>query len=89
MTIKQVEYDFVLLKGGSEIHQESGFASAGGTFENIVLVENETGDVTLRIENIEWTDEYVQIHHQHYTRVSLRNFNYNSGKRVVLRNCSI
>lgn len=54
-------YDFVLIKNGTEIHRKSGVASAGGTFENFVFVERETGDLTVRIEKIAGTDEYVEI----------------------------
>ena len=56
-----ITYDFVLIKNGTEIHRKSGLASGGGTFENFVFVEKEAGDVTIRIENIDGTDEYVEI----------------------------
>lgn len=54
-------YDFVLIKNEQEIHRKSGFATAGGTFENFVFVEGETGDITLRLEKINGTEEYVEI----------------------------
>ncbi|EIJ66878.1 hypothetical protein BD31_I1563 [Candidatus Nitrosopumilus salaria BD31] len=60
-TIKDVIYDFVLIKDGEEIHRKAGIASAGGTFENFVFVEKEAGDITIRIEKIAGSDEYVEV----------------------------
>jgi len=59
--VKNATYDFVLIKEGTEIYRQSGIAKSGGTFENFVFVEGETGDVTLRIDKIADTDEYVEI----------------------------
>jgi len=59
--VRGATYDFVLIKDGKEIHRKSGMASAGGTFENFVFVEGETGDLTLRIEKINGIDDYAQI----------------------------
>jgi len=61
LPVNDVTYDFVLIKNGTEIHRKSGFASTGGTFENFVFVEGETGDLIVRIEKIAGTDEYVEI----------------------------
>jgi len=60
-TMRDVTYDFVLIQNGTEIHRKSGIASSGGTFENFVFVEKEAGEVTIRIEKIAGTDEYVEI----------------------------
>ena len=59
--IPQAEYDFVLLKDGNEISRKSGFAKAGGSFENYRFAEKDLGDVTLRIENIDQSQEFVEI----------------------------
>ncbi|MGD2107443.1 MAG: peptidase [Nitrosopumilaceae archaeon] len=59
--VKGVSYDFVLIKDGKEIHRSSGIASSGGTFENFVFIEEESGDLTLRIDKINGTEEYVEI----------------------------
>ena len=61
LTVGDVTYDFVLIQNGTEIHRKSGVASGGGTFENFVFVEKEAGDITIRIEKIAGTDEYVEI----------------------------
>ncbi|WP_428323735.1 PEFG-CTERM sorting domain-containing protein [Nitrosopumilus sp.] len=61
ITSGNVSYDFVLVQNGTEIHRKSGIANGGGTFENFVFVEKEAGDVTIRIEKIAGTDEYVEI----------------------------
>lgn len=59
--VPQAEYDFVLLQNGNEIHRTSGVARAGGNFENFEFSENQLGDVVLRIENIDQTEEFVEI----------------------------
>jgi len=61
LPVRGTTYDFVLIKDGQEIHRKSGFSTAGGTFENFVFVEGETGDITLRIEKIDGTEEYIEI----------------------------
>ena len=61
LTSGDISYDFVLVQNGTEIHRKSGTANGGGTFENFVFVEKEAGDVTIRIEKIAGTDEYVEI----------------------------
>lgn len=61
LAVDDVTYDFVLMQNGTEIHRKSGIANGGGTFENFVFVEGETGDVTIRIEKIAGTDEYAEI----------------------------
>ena len=57
----QSEYDFVLLQNNEEIYRKSGFASAGGSFENFVFKKDNLGEVTLRLENIDKSSEYVEI----------------------------
>lgn len=59
--IPEVEYDFVLIKDGKETARKSGFAKAGGSFENYRFAEKDIGDVTLRIENIDQSQEFVEI----------------------------
>jgi len=59
--ITNAEYDFVLIKNGVEIFKKDGFAKAGGTFENYFFVENEVGDITVRIGNIAGTQEFIEI----------------------------
>ena len=59
--VQEAEYDFVLLKGGSEVYRKSGFAQAGGNFENVKLFQEHVGPLTLRIENIDQSGEYVEI----------------------------
>ena len=61
LPVPQATYDFVLLKGDSEIYRKSGAAQAGGSFEDIKLSEQYRGDLVLRIENIANTQEYVKI----------------------------
>lgn len=57
----QSEYDFILLQNNEEIYRKSGVASAGGSFENFVFKKDNLGGVTLRIENIDKSSEFVEI----------------------------
>ena len=61
LPVRGASYDFVLVKNGNELYRKSGFANAGGTFENFVFVEGESGDLTLRIEKINGTNEFVKV----------------------------
>ncbi|MBI3253615.1 MAG: hypothetical protein HYZ56_02700 [Nitrosopumilales archaeon] len=59
--VPEAEYDFVLLNGNQEILRKGGYAKAGGSFENHVFSENDLGLMTLRIENIDESLEFVEI----------------------------
>lgn len=59
--VREITFDFVLIKDGKEIHRKSGIASSGGTFENFTFVDKESGELFLRIEKINGTQEYVEI----------------------------
>jgi len=59
--VQQVEYEFVLIKGGNEVYRKSGFAQAGGNFENVKLFQEYVGPLILRIENIDQSGEYVEV----------------------------
>jgi len=60
--VSQAEYDFVLM---TEDHQEfyriSGVATTGGTYENYRFADKDIGNVILRIENIDQSQEFVEI----------------------------
>lgn len=57
----QSEYDLVLIQNDEEIYRTSGFASSGGSFENYIFSKKNLGDITLRIENIDESSEFVEI----------------------------
>jgi len=57
----QSEYDFVLIQNNEEIYHKSGVASAGGSFENYVFKKNNLGEITLRLENINKSSEFIEI----------------------------
>ncbi|MGD8708320.1 MAG: peptidase [Nitrosopumilaceae archaeon] len=59
--VKNTTFDFILIQNNSQIFKTEGLAKSGGTFENYVFDENELGDVTVRIENIAGTEEFVEI----------------------------
>ena len=60
--VPQAEYDFVILsENRDELYRTSGLAKAGGSFENFNFEESDLGNVILRIENIDTTDEFTEI----------------------------
>jgi hypothetical protein len=61
LPIPQAEYDFVLLKNDNEVYRKSGFAQAGGSFENIKITEEHVGTLMLKLENIDSSNEFIEI----------------------------
>ena len=61
LPVPQAEYDFVLLKNSNEMLRKSGFAQAGGSFENYKFSENQLGQITLRIDNIDKSGEFAEV----------------------------
>jgi hypothetical protein len=59
--VSNAEYDFVLVQNGNSIYQNSGIAKAGGSFEDVTFFEQNKGVITLRIENINQSDEFVEF----------------------------
>lgn len=59
--VPKAEYDFILLQNGQQIYKKSSVAQAGGSFEDMTFFENNKGSVMLRIENINQSDEYIEI----------------------------
>lgn len=59
--VPKAEYDFVLIQNGQEIQRKSHVASAGGSFEDVTFFEGNKGPLTLRIENIDQSGEYIEI----------------------------
>ena len=54
-------YEFVLIRHGEEILQRSGIAPAGGSYEEIVFSEDDSGQVLVRLEKINNSEEYAEI----------------------------
>jgi len=61
LPVQQAEYDFVLLQNNLEIQRKVGLAQAGGSFEEYFFSGNNLGTITLRIENIDESREFVEI----------------------------
>ncbi len=62
LPVSDAKYDFVLLNATSqEIFRKSGFANAGGSFENYRFTEKDLGGMILRIENINGSGEFVEL----------------------------
>ncbi|MFQ5969308.1 MAG: hypothetical protein ACE5J2_02280 [Nitrososphaerales archaeon] len=60
-TIRQVPYTFMLIKDGEEIYKSSKTAVIGAEVEEFTFNEQQAGSVSLRIEKINNTDEFVQF----------------------------
>ena len=62
LPVYDAEYDFVLVNADNEeIFRKSGLANAGGSFENYRFVEKDLGGAMLRIENINNSDEFIEL----------------------------
>lgn len=60
--VSQAEYDFVILsEDKKELFRTSGLAKAGGSFENFQFIDSDLGNVILRIENIDNSNEFAEI----------------------------
>lgn len=54
-------YEFVLVQNNEEIFRTSGIAPAGGIFEDYVFTEENSGQVLVRLDKINKSDEYAEI----------------------------
>ena len=59
--IPKAEYDFTILQNGQALYKNSGVAQAGGSFEDVIFFESNKGPITLQIENIDQSDESIEI----------------------------
>ncbi len=60
-TLRNSEYDFVLMQGGGAIYRDTGVARVGGDFKEYAFTEEQAGAAAVRIENIRGTDQYVEF----------------------------
>lgn len=60
-TLRNSEYDFVLIQDGQTIHHVSGMAVVGGDFVSYTFDQSQTGPTILRIENIRDTGQHVEF----------------------------
>ncbi|MGI0003544.1 MAG: peptidase, partial [Nitrosopumilaceae archaeon] len=61
LPVPDAEYDFVLIQNDQEIYRKSGFTKTGGTFEDITFFDRNIGQVILRVENIDGSQEFIEI----------------------------
>jgi len=61
LPIPEAEYDFVLIQNDQEIYRKSGFTKTGGTFEDFTFFDKNIGQVVLRVENIDGSEEFIEI----------------------------
>jgi hypothetical protein len=59
--VSNVEYDFILTQNNESVYQNSGIAKAGGSYEDVTFFEENKGTITLRIENIDQSDEFIEF----------------------------
>lgn len=54
-------YEFVLIKDGEEILRKPGIAPAGGYFEDYVFADEHSGQVLVKLDKINKSEEYAEI----------------------------
>ena len=59
--VSGAKYDFAVLQNSKPVYQNSAIAKAGGSFEDVTFFENNKGPLTLKISNIDQTNEYVEL----------------------------
>ena len=60
-TLRNSNYDFVLVQDGREIYRTSGVAVVGGDFAQYEFTEDQAGTAAIRIENIRGTGQYTEF----------------------------
>lgn len=59
--VPKAEYDFIILQNGQQLYKNSDVAQAGGSFEDVTFFESNKGPIILQIENIDQSDESIEI----------------------------
>ena len=59
--IRDAYYEFVLIKDNDEVIRKSGTAPAGGYYEDYVFSEEHAGQILVKLDKIDGTDQYVEI----------------------------
>ena len=59
--IMDAYYEFVLIKDGEEILRKPGIAPAGGYFEDYVFADEHSGQVLVKLDKINKSEEYAEI----------------------------
>lgn len=60
-TLRNSEYDFVIMQDGSQLYRNSGVARVGGDFQEFAFAEEHGGTATVHIQNIRGTDQSVEF----------------------------
>ncbi|MBI5377895.1 MAG: hypothetical protein HZA82_04660 [Thaumarchaeota archaeon] len=59
--IPKSSFDFVILQKGNEVFRQAASASAGGTYIDYTFAKEQEGPTTLRIENINHSNETAEL----------------------------
>ena len=54
-------YEFAVIQNGEDILRKQGVAPAGGYFEEIIFSEDDSGQVIVKLDKINKSDEYAEI----------------------------
>ena len=54
-------YEFVIMQNGEDVLRKSGIAPAGGSYEEVVFSEENSGKISVRLEKIDNSEEYAEI----------------------------
>jgi hypothetical protein len=59
--VSDTYYEFILIQNNEEIFRKAGTAPAGGSFEDFVFSEDNAGQILVKLDRINKSDEYVEI----------------------------
>lgn len=59
--VSDAYYEFVLTQNNEEIFRKAGTAPAGGNFEDFLFSEDNAGEISVKLDRINKSDEYVEI----------------------------
>ena len=54
-------YEFAIMQNGEDILRRQGIASAGGYYEDVIFSEDNSGQVIVKLDKINNSDEYAEI----------------------------
>ncbi len=60
-TLRNTNYDFIIIQNGDELYRKSANAQIGGDFADYTFPEDKTGYTTIRFENLRGTDASTEF----------------------------
>ena len=60
-TIRNSNYDFIIMQDNNQLYKSSGVARVGGDFQEFTFSEEQGGTAVVKLENIRGTDQSVEF----------------------------